>query len=232
MPRTRIVGLLACLVALTVVFAGTTAQEASPSTAPASVTREPLTSAAVSRLEGVAGPLAIERVRIPAGAETLIDPGEATLLVLVVESGTLDVESPSAVTIQRAATGEDTAPAETVAAHTALALAQGESLVSLAPGGIQLHNSGPETTSLITIDLGSSAAAATPAATTEEAADHGLVMAVALVVPPPCPPGTEPGSPSLAATPGAGGGGGGAGGVALAFAAAPACIDVGATPVP
>jgi hypothetical protein len=234
MGRNRFMIVVTGLVAIAVGSAATTAQEATPRPVPmqSGVTREPLTSEAVSQLQGVAGSLKIERVRITAGGEAIYNPDDVAVLVLVVESGMLDVESPSAATVQRGATENGRKQAESIAARTPISLDPQDSLVSLSPAGTHLRNPGKETISFISIGFGGGATASAEPAAVAGTEDQGLVMALALVVPPPCPPGTEPGSPELAATPGAGGGGGGAGGVAVAFAAAPACIDVGATPTP
>ena len=181
-------------------------------------------------MAGNAGPLDLTRVHMPAGAETVIGPDEAEVLVLAVESGAAVVDSPAPMMVQRASV-DGQAQKESVAAGSSVTLAPGDSLVSLEPAGTHLRNPGPDTASVLSIGLRTSAVEEAQAAATP-GAERGLVLALALVMPPPCPPGTEPGSPSLAATPGGGGGAGGAGGVALAVAAAPACIDVGATPVP
>jgi hypothetical protein len=229
MVRSRILAVLALAAAL----GGTTlvraADDATPS-ASAPVTREPLSSEAVAHMAGNAGPLDLTRVHVPAGAETVIGPDEAEVLVLAIESGAAVVDSPAAMMVQRAPM-DGQSQKESVAAGSSVALAPGDSLVSLDPAGTHVRNPGPDAASVLSIGLRSSAVREAQAAATP-GAERGLVLALALVMPPPCPPGTEPGSPSLAATPGGGGGGGGAGGVALAVAAAPACIDVGATPVP
>ncbi len=82
--------------------------------------------------------------------------------------------------------------------------------------------------------------AGTPAATQSQDSPRqgqSVVVAVAVIVVPECPPGYDPVEAHPAATPGGGGGAGGAGGVAFAIAAAPECAGGGSvtemgTPVP
>ncbi|MFN8594292.1 MAG: hypothetical protein U0031_22790 [Thermomicrobiales bacterium] len=234
MFRWLVLGLLACLVAVVAVPLGSAGQEATPSatSATSEITREPLTSEAASRLQGMAGPLHIERIRIPGGGEWQVGAGDAALAVVVVETGAVGGVSPAPVTIQRTGDSDHPTWAEPIAAATEFGLNAGDALVSQAPSGMVFRNPGADPVTLISIGIGASASEGGVASVEPANQGSGLVMALALVVPPPCPPGTEPGNPSLASTPGAGGGGGGSGGVAVAFAAAPSCIDAGATPVP
>lgn len=207
------------------------AQEATPErgTVTAGITRQSLTTEAVSHLEGMAGPLTIERVRIPPGAGVTLTPADGNLVVIVMEQGGLEGSSPENVTIQQQAEGAG-ASAMDIAAGTPFNLAFGDVLVSLAPVGLELHATGAEHATVVQIGIGSDTPIA-EAATTEEGVPSGLVMALSLVVPPACPPGTAPEAPEDAATPLAGGGGGGSGAFAVALAAAPACVAQG-TPTP
>lgn len=207
------------------------AQDATPdaTTVTAGVTRQSLTAEAVSHLEGLAGPLTIERLRIPPGAGVTMAPADGDLLVIVMERGTLEGSSPATVTVQHQAEGE-AATAVDIAAGDPITLGLGDVLVSLAPDGLELWATGSEQAMVVQIGIGSDTPLAGPA-TTEEGVPSGLVMALSLVVPPACPPGTAPEAPQDAATPLAGGGGGGSGAFAVALAAAPACVAEG-TPTP
>ena len=193
------------------------------------VTRQPLTSEAVSHLEGMAGPLTIERLRIPPGAGVTMSPADGDLVVIVMERGTLAGLSPAAVTIQHQ--GESpAATAMDIAAGDPFSLSFGDVLVSLAPEGLELQATGSEQAMVVQIGIGSDRPIA-DAAATDQGVPSGLVMALSLVVPPACPPGTAPEAPKNAATPLAGGGGGGSGAFAVALAAAPACVAE-TTPTP
>lgn len=207
------------------------AQEATPEpgTVTAGVTRQALTSEAVSHLEGMAGPLTIDRLRIPVGAGVTMTPDDGELVVIVLERGTLEGSSPDKVTIQHQAEGA-VATAMDITPGTPFNLAFGDVLVSLAPEGLELRATGTEQAMVVQIGVGSDTPIA-ESATTEEGVPSGLVMALSLVVPPACPPGTAPEVPKDAATPLAGGGGGGSGAFAVALAAAPACVAQG-TPSP
>jgi hypothetical protein len=207
------------------------AQEATPDagTVTAGVTRQSLTSEAVSHLEGMAGPLTIERLRIPPGAGVTITPTDGDLVVIIMERGTLEGSSPEPVTIQHQAEDAEATAVE-IASDTPFRLAVGDVLVSLDPEDLELYATGSEQAMMVQIGIGSDTPNA-EAATSEEGVPSGLVMALALVVPPACPPGTAPEAPKDAATPLAGGGGGGSGAFAVALAAAPACVAQG-TPTP
>lgn len=207
------------------------AQDATPAaeTVSTGVIRQSLTSEAVSDLEGLAGPLTIERLRIPPGATVTMTPADGNLVVIVVERGVLDGVSPAPVTIQHQPEGA-AATAVDIAAGDAINLSHGDVLVSLAPEGMELYATGPEQAMVVQIGIGSERPIA-EGASTEEGVPSGLVMALSLVVPPACPPGTAPEAPENAATPLAGGGGGGSGAFAVALAAAPACVAQG-TPTP
>ena len=207
------------------------AQDATPEagTVTAGITRQPLTSEAVSQLDGLAGPLTIERLRIPPGAGMTLTPADGALVVIVMERGTLQGSSPAMVTIQHQAEGAE-ASAMDIAAGDPISLGFGDVLVSLAPEGLELQATGSEQAMVVQIGIGSVAPIA-GTAMTEEGMPSGLVMALSLVVPPSCPPGTAPEAPQDAATPLAGGGGGGSGAFAVALAAAPACVAAG-TPTP
>jgi hypothetical protein len=207
------------------------AQDASPEpdTVTAGVTRQSLTSEAVSHLEGMAGPLTIERLRIPPGAGVTITPADGDLVVIIMERGTLEGSSLEQVTIQHQV-DDGEATAVDIAPGTPFKLAVGDVLVSLAPEGLELGATGADQAMMVQIGIGSDTPIAEEA-TTEEGVPSGLVMALALVVPPACPPGTAPEAPQDAATPLAGGGGGGSGAFAVALAAAPACVAQG-TPTP
>ncbi|MDQ2654028.1 MAG: hypothetical protein M3Z20_13430 [Chloroflexota bacterium] len=207
------------------------AQDATPAsgTVTAGVTRQPLTSEAVSHMDGMAGPLTIERLRIPAGAGITMTPEDGELVVIVVEGGTLQGSSPAQVTIQHQdQRGEATA--QDIAAGDLINLSSGDVLVSLAPVGMELSATSTEQAMVVRIGIGSDRPLA-ESATAEEGVPSGLVMALSLVIPPACPPGTAPEAPRDAATPLAGGGGGGSGAFAVALAAAPACVSQG-TPTP
>ena len=209
----------------------TVAQEATPGpdTVTAGVTRQSLTSEAVSQLEGLAGPLTIERVRIPPGAGLTMTPADGDLVVIVMERGALQGFSPATVTVQHQAEGA-AAVAMDIAAGDPINLGFGDVLVSLAPDGLELVATGPEQAMVVAIGIGSDEPIS-GATTREDGMPSGLVMALSLVVPPACPPGTAPEAPKDAATPLAGGGGGGSGAFAVALAAAPACVAEG-TPTP
>src|SRR6185312_9195746 len=86
---------------------GVVAQDATPEpgTMTAGVTRQALTAEAVGHLEGMAGPLTIERLRIPPGAGVTMTPADGALVVIVMERGTLQGTSPGSVTIQHQADG-------------------------------------------------------------------------------------------------------------------------------
>lgn len=224
---------LACAVVLIGSAVAVVAQDATPETetVTAGVTRQPLTSEAVSHLEGMAGPLTIERLRIPAGASVTMTPEDGELVLIVMERGTLEGSSPADVTVQHQTQGE-TATAVDIAAGSPISLTFGDVLVSLAPVGMELHATGDEQAMVVRIGIGSDRPIAEMAASeNEEGMPSGLVMALSLVVPPACPPGTAPEAPQDAATPLAGGGGGGSGAIAVALAAAPACVAQG-TPTP
>lgn len=207
------------------------AQDATPEAGivTAGVTRQPLTSEAVSHLEGLAGPLTIERLRIPAGANVTMTPADGDLVVIVMERGTLEGASPAQVTIQHQDAGGE-ATARDLAAGETISLSSGDVLVSLAPDGLELTATGDEQAMVVRIGIGSDRPLA-ESVTTDEGVPSGLVMALSLVIPPACPPGTAPEAPADAATPLAGGGGGGSGAIAVALAAAPACVADG-TPTP
>lgn len=207
------------------------AQEATPAggDVTAGVTRQPLTAEAVSHLEGLAGPLTIERLRIPAGVGVTMTPHDGSLVVVVVEGGVLEGTSPADVTIQRRTEGA-TAQALDVAPGEVFTLSFGDVLVSLAPEGLSLQAASGQQASVVQIGIGSDHPLSEPVLT-EDGVPSGLVMALSLVVPPACPPGTAPEAPKDAATPLAGGGGGGSGAFAVALAAAPACVAAG-TPTP
>jgi hypothetical protein len=233
MASWRVAGGLVVLVLLALVGVDTRAQEATPAAAPFGIVREPLPAETVSQGAGNVASLQLERVQFQPGATLTLGADEAQIVVLVVEEGALEVQSPSPLTIQRVgATGEEPLVTESISPRTNVALETGDRLVSLVSEGMQLRQAGDQPTRLLHIGVELAPGADSASVTTEPRESRGLVLALAVVEPLPCPPGTEPGSPSLAATPGAGGGGGGSGGVAIALAAAPACIDIGATPVP
>ncbi|MFT4038629.1 MAG: hypothetical protein QM692_10650 [Thermomicrobiales bacterium] len=230
----RIPHLLAGVALVGALVAGSIAATAQDSTSgsgaqSAGVTRQPLTAEAVSHLEGMAGPLTVERLRIPASAGVTMSPADGALVVVVVESGSLEGSSPGIVTIQRKSDG-GAVSAQDFAADQPFTLGAGDVLVSLAPDGLSLVASAVEPASVVQIGIGSDRPL--PAASTVEGVPSGLVMALSLVVPPACPPGTAPEMPPDAATPLAGGGGGGSGAFAVALAAAPACVAADATPIP
>lgn len=210
-------------------FAATAQDTTGDSAATAGVTRQPLTAEAVSQLEGMAGPLTIERLHVPASAGVTMTLADGALVVVVVESGSLEGMSPGVVTIQRKS-DDGAASAQDFAADQPFSLGAGDVLVSLAPDGLSLVASAAAPARFVQIGIGSDRPL--PAASTAEGVPSGLVMALSLVVPPACPPGTAPEMPQDAATPLAGGGGGGSGAFAVALAAAPACVAADATPTP
>jgi hypothetical protein len=225
----RVVGGLAILGILGLAGVDTEAQEVTPTTAPPGVVREPLPGATVSQVSGNIASLQLERWQFPPGAALTLAADEAPIVVLVIEAGALDVRSPAPLTIQRGGAAAEIALTETIPPQTGVTLRTGDRLVTLTANGLQLRNLSDQPARIL--HVGVVLESSSPLATAPQPSG-GLVLALAVVEPPHCPPGTEPGSPPLAATPNAGGGGGGAGGVAIAFAAAPACVEIGATPAP
>ena len=120
---------------------------------------------------------------------------------------------------------------EDVAAGTEITLGPGDAFVRPANSEQDLRNSGGEAAvallASVAPELGTERTNAA-IAPVGAPAGTGVVLALALVVPPECPAGYTPAELGPVATPGGGGGGGGAGGVAVAVAAAPQCVSAGA----
>lgn len=218
--------LIAALVANPYASWPTSAQESpSPEHLAQDVTVEPVTGELVPPLVAEGADIRLERAVFAPGATYTIAGVNTELLLVTVESGTLDVQSSAPLVINRA--GESTAATlsqEWVAADTEFTLARGDSFVRPAGSHQELRNSSEGLSAALMASISSAVADATASDAMTASGNGGLVIALAVVVVPECEEGYTPAEATPVATPGGGGGGGGAGGVAVAIAAAPECV--------
>ena len=231
-PALLIPGLVLVLVALLAAsrLPATHAQEGTPPVVglPAGVTVEPIAFDLAAAPPGLAA-VRLTRVRLEPGARLALSPDDPSLAVVAVESGTLAVRATAPVVVSRAA-GTATpgaATPEQIAAGTAFRLGPGDAFVGPPYAGGELRNDGPEPAVILTAavvpepeDRGVAAPAVGPGGGDD---DRSVVVALAVVMAPPCPNGFAPSEMPAVGTPGAGGGGGGSGSVAVAVAASPQC---------
>lgn len=213
---------------LAVPSSGTQAQEAGGTPAPPAVTFEAVTDGGTPALVAAQAGLRLARAHFTPGARYAVPPDDASLLLVAVESGSLTVWSSAPLVINRATarTAAGAGTQEHIAAETEITLGVGDSFVRPPTSAQDLRNDGGEPAIALTASVapGALESAGTPAAPDSPQASGGLVVALAVVVVPPCPTGYLPAEMQPVATPGGGGGGGGAGGVAVAIAAAPECV--------
>jgi hypothetical protein len=216
----------------------TRAQEATPQAPSASpgVTIEPVAVTMPSGPQAGSPPLQLQRVRLAPGANFAFSGAMSRLALVVLEVGDVSGQVAAPALIGRG-TAIDAAP-EPVAAGSEFQLHAGDALVGSASTIGELRNSGKTPATLLTavvMPAGSAGAAGLAPALAGLASnsdDRNVVVALAMVVSPPCTNGYAPVATPATGTPGAGGGGGGTGSVAVAVAAAPQCASATGTPTP
>jgi hypothetical protein len=132
----RVVSGLAVIGILALVGVNTAAQEVTPATSPSGIVREPLPGEIVSQSTGNVASLQLERLQFPPGTSLTLAADEAPIVVLVIEAGTLDVQSPAPLTVQRAVAATEIAFTETTLPQTDVELKTGDRLVSLSADGL------------------------------------------------------------------------------------------------
>ena len=213
------------VIALLVAPRGSTRAQETTGATPTSpqVTFAPVAESLTSSLGAAGAGLRLDWARLSPGASHVLPPDHPSPLLVALASGSLTVRSSAPFVVTRAASNAPgTGAQEEIAAGTEITLGPGEAFVRPPNSEQNLHNGGGEPAvalfASVASDLmeGNTSSGATPTQT-------GVVLALALVVPPQCPDGYTPGELGPLATPGGGGGGGGAGSVAVAVAVAPEC---------
>jgi hypothetical protein len=178
-----------------------------------------------SALDDTAG-IRLDRIQFAPGTGYTLPADGASLLIVSVESGALTIFSTAPLSIQRAAATDEIATQEMVAAGTQVSLAPGDAFVRPPDAALLLRNDGEQPAVALTAFVPTSVAGGEMHGAESaplQSDDSGLVMALAIVVPPKCPEGYSMPQANPMATPGGGGGGGGSGASAIAVAEAPVC---------
>ena len=197
------------------------------------VTFAPVADGVASSLGVASAELRLDWARFAPGASHVVPLDDPSLLFVAVASGAVTVRSSAPLVVTRAAAPPNSGAAvqEEIGAGTEITLGPGDAFVRPANSEQDLRNSGSEPAVALLASVASELPARitrAPIAPVGAPAGTGVVLALALVVPPACPDGYTPAELGPVATPGGGGGGGGAGGVAVAIAAAPQCVSAGA----